>query len=95
MMIKARPADAMITGGVESPITPTSLAGFCAMKALSTRNDDPQKASRPFDRDRDGFVMGEGSGILILETFRIGPGRGAKIYAEMVGYGMPAATATT
>jgi 3-oxoacyl-[acyl-carrier-protein] synthase II len=81
-------ADAMITGGVESVITPTCLAGFGSMKALSTRNDEPQKASRPFDRDRDGFVVGEGSGIFILEALDHARERGAKIYAEMVGYGM-------
>jgi 3-oxoacyl-[acyl-carrier-protein] synthase II len=86
--IKHGRADAMITGGVESVITPTCIAGFGAMKALSTRNDDPQKASRPFDRDRDGFVVGEGSGILILESLDHALERGAKIYAEVVGYGM-------
>ena len=80
--------DAMITGGVESTITPTCLAGFGSMKAISTRNDEPQKASRPFDRDRDGFVVGEGSGILILEELNHARERGAPIYAEMVGYGM-------
>ena len=80
-------ADAMITGGVESVITPTCVAGFNAMKALSTRNDDPQKASRPFDRDRDGFVVGEGAGILILEELDHARGRGATILAEMAGYG--------
>jgi 3-oxoacyl-[acyl-carrier-protein] synthase II len=73
---------------VESVITPTCVAGFNAMKALSTRNDDPQKASRPFDRDRDGFVVGEGSGIMIIESLESALERGAKIYAEMVGYGM-------
>jgi len=81
-------ADAMITGGVEAVITSTCIAGFSAMKALSTRNDEPQKASRPFDRDRDGFVVGEGSGILILETLSGALERGAHIYAEMCGYGM-------
>ncbi|MFP4346713.1 MAG: beta-ketoacyl-ACP synthase II [Thermodesulfobacteriota bacterium] len=81
-------ADAMITGGVESVITPTCVAGFGAMKALSTRNDEPQKASRPFDRDRDGFVVGEGSGILIIEALDHALERGAKIYAEVAGYGM-------
>ncbi len=86
--IKYGRADAMITGGVESVITRTCIAGFGAMKALSTRNDDPQKASRPFDRDRDGFVVGEGSGILILEALEDALDRGAKIYAEVVGYGM-------
>ena len=85
--IKRGQADAMITGGVESVITPTCVAGFNAMKALSTRNDDPQKASRPFDRDRDGFVVGEGAGILILEELNHALERGAPILAEMVGYG--------
>jgi 3-oxoacyl-[acyl-carrier-protein] synthase II len=80
-------ADAMITGGVESVITPTCIAGFNAMKALSTRNDDPQKASRPFDRDRDGFMVGEGAGILILEDLEHALARGATILAEMAGYG--------
>jgi 3-oxoacyl-[acyl-carrier-protein] synthase II len=80
-------ADAMITGGVESVITPTCIAGFNAMKALSTRNDDPQKASRPFDRDRDGFVVGEGAGMLILEDMAHALERGAPILAEMAGYG--------
>ena len=80
-------ADAMITGGVESVVTPTCIAGFNAMKALSTRNDEPQQASRPFDRDRDGFVVGEGAGILILEDLDHALQRGAPILAEMVGYG--------
>jgi 3-oxoacyl-[acyl-carrier-protein] synthase II len=81
-------ADAMITGGVESVINPTCIAGFNSMKALSTRNDEPEKASRPFDRDRDGFVVGEGSGILIIEALDQALERGAKIYAELTGYGM-------
>ena len=81
-------ADAMITGGVEAVVEPTCIAGFNAMKALSTRNDDPPKASRPFDRDRDGFVVGEGSGILIIEALEHALDRGAKIYAELVGYGL-------
>ena len=81
-------ADAMITGGVESVVNPTCIAGFNAMKALSTRNDEPQKASRPFERDRDGFVVGEGSGILIIEALDHALERGAKIYAELTGYGM-------
>jgi len=81
-------ADAMIAGGVESTIAPTGIAGFISMKALSTRNDEPQKASRPFDRDRDGFVMGEGSGILILESLEHAQERGAQIIAEVAGYGM-------
>jgi 3-oxoacyl-[acyl-carrier-protein] synthase II len=81
-------ADAMITGGVEAVVEPTCIAGFNAMKALSTRNDDPQRASRPFDRDRDGFVVGEGSGILIIEALDHALDRGAKIYAEVIGYGL-------
>ena len=81
-------ADAMITGGTEAVITPTCIAGFNAMKALSTRNDEPEKASRPFDRDRDGFVVGEGAGIMILEALDHALNRGATIYAEIIGYGM-------
>jgi 3-oxoacyl-[acyl-carrier-protein] synthase II len=81
-------ADAMITGGVESVINPTCIAGFNSMKALSTRNDAPHKASRPFDRDRDGFVVGEGSGIMIIEALDHALERGAHIYAELTGYGM-------
>ena len=81
-------ADAMITGGVEAVVTRTCIAGFNAMKALSTRNDEPQKASRPFDRDRDGFVVGEGGGIMVIEALEHALERGAKIYGEIVGYGM-------
>ena len=81
-------ADAMITGGVEAVVTRTCIAGFNAMKALSTRNDQPQKASRPFDRDRDGFVVGEGGGIMVIEALEHALERGAKIYGEIVGYGM-------
>jgi len=87
-VIRRGAAEAMITGGVESVITPSCIAGFSAMKALSTRNDDPQKASRPFDRDRDGFVIGEGCGILVIESMESAQNRGARIYAEIVGYGM-------
>jgi 3-oxoacyl-[acyl-carrier-protein] synthase II len=87
-IIKQGAADAMITGGVESVITPTCIAGFNAMKALSVRNHEPEKASRPFDRDRDGFIVGEGCGILILETLEAALKRGARIYAEICGYGM-------
>ncbi|MEO1428454.1 MAG: beta-ketoacyl-ACP synthase II [Cyanobacteria bacterium J06632_19] len=81
-------AQAMICGGTEAAITPLSIAGFAAARTLSTRNDEPEKASRPFDKDRNGFVMGEGAGILILEELEHALSRGAKIYAEMVGYGM-------
>ena len=87
-LIQTGKADAMITGGVESVVTPSCVAGFGSMKALSTRNDEPEKASRPFDRDRDGFVVGEGAGIVILETLEGALERGAPIYAEMIGYGM-------
>ena len=81
-------ADLMIAGGSEAPITPLGVAGFCAMKALSERNDEPHKASRPFDAHRDGFVMGEGAGILLLEELGHALKRGANIYAEIVGFGM-------
>ena len=87
-IVRTGRADAMITGGTESVITQTCVAGFNAMKALSTRNESPEKASRPFDRDRDGFVVGEGSGILIIETLEDALERGASIYAEICGYGM-------
>jgi 3-oxoacyl-[acyl-carrier-protein] synthase II len=89
-LIQSRVADAMITGGVEAALTPLGVTGFNAMRAISTRNDEPEKASRPFDRDRDGFVMGEGSGIVILEALDHALERGASIYAELIGYGLTA-----
>jgi len=87
-MIQYGEADAMIAGGAEYATTPTSVGGFCSMKALSTRNDDPHRASRPWDKDRDGFVMGDGAGILVLEEYERAKARGAKIYCELVGFGM-------
>ncbi|HEX8178480.1 MAG TPA: beta-ketoacyl-ACP synthase II [Pyrinomonadaceae bacterium] len=89
-IIQRGDADVMICGGAESAITPMAVAGFASMRALSTRNDDPAHASRPFERDRDGFVIGEGAGLLILEELSFAQARGAKIYAEVVGYGMTA-----
>jgi 3-oxoacyl-[acyl-carrier-protein] synthase II len=87
-IIRRGDAEAMIAGGSEAAITPMSVGGFGALRALSTRNDDPARASRPFDRDRDGFIIGEGAGVLILEELEHARRRGAKIYAEVVGYGM-------
>ncbi len=87
-LIQRGSANAMIAGGSEAVITPLCIAGFASMKALSTRNHEPEKASRPFDKDRDGFVMGEGAGILILEELEHALNRGAKIYAELIGYGL-------
>ncbi|NGQ93891.1 beta-ketoacyl-ACP synthase II [Brevibacillus sp. SYP-B805] len=89
-LIRYGDADVMITGGAEATIRPMAMAGFCAMKAMSTRNDEPEKASRPFDKDRDGFVMGEGAGILVLEELEHAKKRGATILAEVIGYGMSA-----
>ena len=80
-------ADVMLTGGTEACIVPTAVGGFCALRALSTRNDDPQKASRPFDRERDGFIMGEGCGLVVMETLEHAKARNANIIAEIVGYG--------
>jgi 3-oxoacyl-[acyl-carrier-protein] synthase II len=88
--IKYGDADIFLAGGAEAAITPMSVGGFCSMKALSTRNDDPKRASRPFDRDRDGFVLGEGAGVVVLEELGHARRRGAKILAEVVGYGMTA-----
>jgi 3-oxoacyl-[acyl-carrier-protein] synthase II len=87
-LIQLGKAEAMIAGGTEGVITPLALGGFAAMRALSTRNDEPAKASRPWDRDRDGFVMGEGAGIVVLEEIEHARKRGAQVYAEVVGYGM-------
>lgn len=87
-VIQRGDADAMIAGGTESVITPMAVGGFAVMKALSTRNDDPERASRPFERDRDGFVIGEGAGIVILESLESARKRNARIYAEIIGYGM-------
>jgi 3-oxoacyl-[acyl-carrier-protein] synthase II len=86
-MIQHGHADVMISGGTEAPITPLAVAGFCSMKAMSTRNEAPEKASRPFDAQRDGFIIGEGSGILVIESLEHAMQRGARIYAEIVGYG--------
>ena len=89
-IIRRNAADVMIAGGSEAAITPMGVGGFGAMRALSTRNDEPARASRPFDKDRDGFIIGEGSGVVILEELEHARQRGARIYAELVGYGMTA-----
>jgi 3-oxoacyl-[acyl-carrier-protein] synthase II len=87
-MIKRGDADAMIAGGTESTVTPLAIGGFAVMKALSSRNDDPTTASRPFEKNRDGFVLSEGAGIVVLEEYEAAKKRGAKIYAEVAGYGL-------
>ena len=89
-MIKFGDADIFLAGGAEASVIPIGLAGFSAMKALSTRNDEPERASRPFDRDRDGFVMGEGAGVVVVEELQHAKARGAKIYCELTGYGLSA-----
>ena len=86
-MIQYGDADVMVAGGAEHGCTPTSVGGFCSMRALSTRNDDPTRASRPWDKDRDGFVLGDGAGILVLEEYEHAKARGARIYCELVGFG--------
>ena len=86
-LLRCGDADIIITGGTESAVTPIGVAGFCSLKALSTRNDDIKTASRPFDKNRDGFMIGEGAGILVFETLEHALKRGAKIYAEVLGYG--------
>ncbi len=86
-MIQYGDADAMLAGGAERGSTPTAMGGFCSMKAMSTRNDDPARASRPWDKDRDGFVLGDGAGIIVLEEYEFAKARGARIYCELIGFG--------
>ena len=87
-IVKRGDAEVMIAGGAEAPVTPLGFAGFCSMRAISARNDAPTRASRPFDRDRDGFVVGEGAGVVVVEALEHAQARGAKVYAEIIGYGM-------